>query len=133
MQKSFVLFQQTKQKMFRLDVGRPEQVRFATSTKDHSLCFFRVPFKHEFLSSVSGVKISFPSTTNRIPHIPAAVEGVGKVGIQRLLLDFQARWESPGFGLFHRAAFSTPFAARAIFHFARPSCSSREKSGARIA
>src|SRR5215469_768855 len=57
-------------------------------------------------------QLFLPSTTNKIPHIPAVVEGVGKVGIQRLLLDFQARWESPAFGLFHRVSFSTPFAAR---------------------
>jgi len=32
---------------------------------------------------------------------------VGKVGIPPLLRDFQAEGESPAFGLFHGAAFST--------------------------
>lgn len=32
---------------------------------------------------------------------------VGKVEIQLLSRDFQAEWESPAFGLFHAAAFST--------------------------
>jgi hypothetical protein len=32
---------------------------------------------------------------------------VGKVEIARLLRDFQAEWESPAFGLFRGAPFST--------------------------
>jgi len=32
---------------------------------------------------------------------------VGKVGIALLLRDFQAEWESPAFGLFRGASFST--------------------------
>jgi hypothetical protein len=32
---------------------------------------------------------------------------VGKVKILPQLQDFQAEWESPAFGLFHAAAFST--------------------------
>src|SRR5215469_6234931 len=63
---------------------------------------------------LSGVKHSFHSTTIKNPQVLVAVEAVEKVGIQRLMLDFQDRWESPGFGLFHRASFSTAF-RRAFF------------------
>jgi hypothetical protein len=35
------------------------------------------------------------------------VGAVGKVEIARLLRDFQAEWESPAFGLFRGASFST--------------------------
>ena len=38
---------------------------------------------------------------------PAVVEAVGKVDFQLPLLDFQAKWESPAFGLFRGASFST--------------------------
>jgi hypothetical protein len=37
----------------------------------------------------------------------AAVGAVVKVEIPLPLRDFQAEWESPDFGLFHAAAFST--------------------------
>ena len=47
--------------------------------------------------TVSGVKHSFRSTTIRFPdvlfEIPAAVGAVGKVGIPRVLRDFQGRWK----------------------------------------
>jgi hypothetical protein len=38
---------------------------------------------------------------------PVVVGAVGKVKIPPLLQDFQAQGESPAFGLFHEAAFST--------------------------
>jgi hypothetical protein len=42
--------------------------------------------------------------------LTVAAEAVGEVGIPPLLRDFQARWESPAFGLFLGAASSTdPF------------------------
>jgi hypothetical protein len=45
--------------------------------------------------------------------------GCGKVGIPRGLRDFQARWESPFFGLFHGASFHSP--SRPNFFCCRPS------------
>jgi hypothetical protein len=37
----------------------------------------------------------------------AAVGAVEKLGIPPSLRDFRAQWESPAFGLFHEAGFST--------------------------
>src|SRR2546427_6951457 len=36
--------------MFRLNVRRSELARFVAPKKDRAPCFFRVPFKHEWLS-----------------------------------------------------------------------------------
>jgi len=59
---------------------------------------WREPHSHGKAAKVSGVKYSFRSTTIRIPdivsEIPAAVGAVGKVGIPRVVRDFQGRWEA---------------------------------------
>jgi hypothetical protein len=71
------------------------------------------------LWELSDVKHSFRSTTFKNPQTSAVVEAVVKVGIQRPLLDFQEWWESPGFGLFHHAAFSTAFGPPRFRNFAQ--------------